>query len=153
MPVGIENLNLIPEETRKVIYDASRRAPEGYENRANEDNKDGPRQQVCISPNHIILSPPFLRLLIVAISQIASKMARWWRWIWSPNADVGQRRLSHWLHLSKSIGQIGITESEEWRWSSTCRILIGLFAWRRRALSSRVNDQPTRSSDSPWTVH
>lgn len=47
MPVGIDNLNLIPEETRKAIYDASRRPPEGYEARPpSEDNKDGPRQQV-----------------------------------------------------------------------------------------------------------
>lgn len=46
MPVGLDNLNLIPEETRKAIYDASRRPPEGYEAKpANEDNKDGPRSQ------------------------------------------------------------------------------------------------------------
>uniref|UniRef100_A0A1B6HN16 Class II aldolase/adducin N-terminal domain-containing protein n=1 Tax=Homalodisca liturata TaxID=320908 RepID=A0A1B6HN16_9HEMI len=29
MPVGIENLQLIPDETRKQIYDAARNAPEG----------------------------------------------------------------------------------------------------------------------------
>lgn len=36
LPVGIDNLSLIPEEERKAIYDASRRAPEGYETRANQ---------------------------------------------------------------------------------------------------------------------
>lgn len=48
MPVGLDNLNLIPEETRKAIYDASRRPPEGYEtkqNQVNDSNKDGPRSQ------------------------------------------------------------------------------------------------------------
>lgn len=49
LPVGLENLNLIPEEARKAIYDASRRPPEGYEAKTHKqdgDNKDGPRQQV-----------------------------------------------------------------------------------------------------------
>lgn len=43
LPVGIDNLNLIPEEARKAIYDASRKAPEGYETKANQisdNNKD-----------------------------------------------------------------------------------------------------------------
>jgi len=31
LPVGVENLVLMPEETRKAIYDASRKPPEGYE--------------------------------------------------------------------------------------------------------------------------
>lgn len=48
LPVGMDNLNLIPEEARKAIYDASRRPPEGYEPKTQKDgdNKDGPRQQV-----------------------------------------------------------------------------------------------------------
>lgn len=29
MPVGIDNLVLVPDETRKQIYDNSRRAPQG----------------------------------------------------------------------------------------------------------------------------
>lgn len=29
IPVGLENLQLIPDETRKQIYDAARKAPEG----------------------------------------------------------------------------------------------------------------------------
>ncbi|XP_037032848.1 protein hu-li tai shao isoform X3 [Bradysia coprophila] len=43
LPVGLDNLNLIPEEARKIIYDASRKAPEGYETKANQitdNNKD-----------------------------------------------------------------------------------------------------------------
>lgn len=36
LPLGIDNVNLIPEEERKAIYDASRRAPDGYETRANQ---------------------------------------------------------------------------------------------------------------------
>lgn len=52
MPVGLDNLNLIPEEARKAIYDASRRPPEGYELKPahkhdqTDSNKDGPRSQV-----------------------------------------------------------------------------------------------------------
>lgn len=52
LPVGLDNLNLIPEETRKAIYDASRRPPEGLEVKVHKEgdqtdsNKDGPRQQV-----------------------------------------------------------------------------------------------------------
>lgn len=52
LPVGLDNLNLIPEETRKAIYDASRRPPEGYEVKQpqksdqTDSNKDGPRSQV-----------------------------------------------------------------------------------------------------------
>lgn len=51
LPVGLDNLNLIPEEARKAIYDASRRPPEGYEVKQpqkdqTDSNKDGPRSQV-----------------------------------------------------------------------------------------------------------
>lgn len=49
LPIGIDNLTLIPEEERKAIYDASRKAPEGYETRANqitENNRDSARTQV-----------------------------------------------------------------------------------------------------------
>lgn len=52
LPVGLDNLNLIPEEARKAIYDTSRRPPEGYEVKQQQrqdqtdSNKDGPRSQV-----------------------------------------------------------------------------------------------------------
>lgn len=49
MPIGLDNLSLIPEEARKAIYDASRRAPEGYETKHRdnaENNKEGVRSQV-----------------------------------------------------------------------------------------------------------
>lgn len=49
LPIGIDNLNLIPEEERKAIYDYSRRPPEGYETRANQivdNNKESIRTQV-----------------------------------------------------------------------------------------------------------
>lgn len=49
LPIGIDNLNLIPEEERKAIYDASRKTPEGYETRANQitdNNRDSVRTQV-----------------------------------------------------------------------------------------------------------
>lgn len=49
LPVGLDNLNLIPEEARKAIYDASRKPPEGYETKANQitdNNKDSVRSQV-----------------------------------------------------------------------------------------------------------
>lgn len=49
LPVGLDNLNLIPEEARKAIYDASRKAPEGFEPKAKdnaENNKEGVRHQV-----------------------------------------------------------------------------------------------------------
>lgn len=49
LPVGLDNLNLIPEEARKAIYDASRKAPEGYEAKARDNvdnNKEGVRHQV-----------------------------------------------------------------------------------------------------------
>lgn len=43
LPIGIDNLNLIPEETRKVIYEASRRPPDGvHDVRQQQDNKDRP---------------------------------------------------------------------------------------------------------------
>ncbi|XP_055318220.1 protein hu-li tai shao isoform X1 [Sitodiplosis mosellana] len=51
LPVGLDNLNLIPEEARKAIYDTSRRPPEGYELKQahkqdqTDSNKDGPRSQ------------------------------------------------------------------------------------------------------------
>lgn len=44
MPVGVDNLALIPEEARKSIYEASRKAPEGTH--IVHDNKDRPNQ-VC----------------------------------------------------------------------------------------------------------
>lgn len=41
MPVGLDNLNLIPEETRKAIYDASRKPPEGLTSHTvASDNKE-----------------------------------------------------------------------------------------------------------------
>ena len=43
MPIGMDNLMLIPEETRKIIYEASRKAPEGSEAAARHftvDNKE-----------------------------------------------------------------------------------------------------------------
>lgn len=43
IPVGIENLSLIPEESRKAIYEASRRPPQGVETRT-QDNKERPNQ-------------------------------------------------------------------------------------------------------------
>lgn len=43
MPVGVDNLALIPEEARKSIYEASRKAPEGTH--VVHDNKDRPNQQ------------------------------------------------------------------------------------------------------------
>lgn len=49
LPIGLDNLNLIPEEARKAIYDASRKPPEGYETKANQisdNNKDSVRSQV-----------------------------------------------------------------------------------------------------------
>lgn len=47
-------MNLIPEEARKAIYDASRKPPEGYEvkkqdQEQNDSNKGGPRSQVSVS--------------------------------------------------------------------------------------------------------
>lgn len=45
LPVGIENLNLIPEESRKALYEASRRPPQGVETRT-QDNKERPNQQL-----------------------------------------------------------------------------------------------------------
>ena len=41
LPVGMDNLILIPEETRKAIYDTSRKAPDNV-----MDNKE--KGQVCI---------------------------------------------------------------------------------------------------------
>ncbi|EAT36851.1 AAEL011105-PA [Aedes aegypti] len=41
LPVGLDNLVVIPEETRKAIYDASRKPPEGVaSNAASADNKE-----------------------------------------------------------------------------------------------------------------
>lgn len=49
LPVGLDNLNLIPEEARKAIYEASRRPPDGFEAKTvNDSNKDGPRAQVIL---------------------------------------------------------------------------------------------------------
>lgn len=42
MPVGLDNLVMIPEETRKAIYDASRKPPESAQQ---PDNKDRPAHQ------------------------------------------------------------------------------------------------------------
>lgn len=45
LPVGLDNLVVIPEETRKAIYDASRKPPEGVASSAvSADNKE--RSQV-----------------------------------------------------------------------------------------------------------
>ncbi|XP_055644458.1 protein hu-li tai shao isoform X2 [Toxorhynchites rutilus septentrionalis] len=45
LPVGLDNLILIPEETRKAIYDASRKPPEGFPSTTvSADNKE--RSQV-----------------------------------------------------------------------------------------------------------
>lgn len=43
LPLGVDNLNLIPEETRKAIYDESRKAPEGSV-LVSQDNKERPHQ-------------------------------------------------------------------------------------------------------------
>uniref|UniRef100_A0A0K8TS20 Putative cytoskeletal protein adducin n=1 Tax=Tabanus bromius TaxID=304241 RepID=A0A0K8TS20_TABBR len=39
LPVGLDNLVLIPEEARKAIYDASRKPPEGYEHKVEKTEK------------------------------------------------------------------------------------------------------------------
>lgn len=43
LPVGLENLVLIPEETRKAIFDESRKAPEGSVT-VTQDNRERPHQ-------------------------------------------------------------------------------------------------------------
>lgn len=43
LPLGLDNLILIPEETRKAIYDESRKPPEGSVV-ASQDNKERPHQ-------------------------------------------------------------------------------------------------------------
>ena len=51
LPVGLDNLNLIPEEERKAIYDASRKPPESLDkpaNQVNDKNKDSVRSQVSV---------------------------------------------------------------------------------------------------------
>lgn len=64
LPAGLDNLNLIPEEARKAIYEASRRPPDGFEPKAhvNDSNKDGPRSQVKYfdTINNIALNSTFL---------------------------------------------------------------------------------------------
>ncbi|XP_062545097.1 protein hu-li tai shao isoform X3 [Armigeres subalbatus] len=40
LPVGLDNLVVIPEETRKAIYDASRKPPEGIASNTSSDNKE-----------------------------------------------------------------------------------------------------------------
>lgn len=55
LPVGLDNLIIIPEETRKAIYDASRKPPEGLTLHAvAADNKERPQ---------VILN--FIKLLLV----------------------------------------------------------------------------------------
>lgn len=45
LPAGLDNLVLIPEETRKAIYDASRKPPESIAAQDQTDNKDKPAHQ------------------------------------------------------------------------------------------------------------
>lgn len=45
LPVGLDNISIIPEETRKAIYDASRKPPEGSTQIQHFDNKDRPAHQ------------------------------------------------------------------------------------------------------------
>lgn len=45
LPIGLDNLVLIPEETRKAIYDASRKPPEAAQH-DQVDNKDKPAHHV-----------------------------------------------------------------------------------------------------------
>lgn len=83
LPVGLDNLNLIPEETRKAIFDASRRPPEGYEVKSHkhqdqtDSNKDGPRSQVFFDENSIKirLNAPILTRNLLTVS--GSEMACW----------------------------------------------------------------------------
>lgn len=44
LPVGLDNLVLIPEETRKAIYDESRKPPAGTTINSVQDNKERPHQ-------------------------------------------------------------------------------------------------------------
>lgn len=50
LPVGLDNLIPIPEETRKAIYDASRKPPEGsvVQPPASADNKDNTEFKINI---------------------------------------------------------------------------------------------------------
>lgn len=75
LPIGLDNLNLIPEEARKAIYDASRKAPEGFEPKAKdnaENNKEGVRHQVKYSFYIFLLfldrNNLILRCYLIAIS-------------------------------------------------------------------------------------
>lgn len=78
LPVGIENLNLLSEETRKAIYDASRRPPEGYEHTAAvEDNKDGPRQQVRFANFQPSLASVWLNDFFLSCFSITSQPPKW----------------------------------------------------------------------------
>lgn len=76
LPVGLDNLNLIPEETRKAIYDASRRPPEGYEIKhphksdQTDSNKDGPRSQVHTHTSTLLY---ICAILIVIIQKLKFK--------------------------------------------------------------------------------
>lgn len=45
LPIGLDNLVLIPEETRKAIYDASRKPPEAAVQQDQVDNKEKPAHQ------------------------------------------------------------------------------------------------------------
>lgn len=77
LPVGLDNLSLIPEETRKTIYDASRKPPEGYSNvdsKQISDNKEV-RHQVGIYTNMILFYQcTYVKLNLIVLG---SKMARW----------------------------------------------------------------------------
>uniref|UniRef100_U5EEV1 Putative hu li tai shao n=1 Tax=Corethrella appendiculata TaxID=1370023 RepID=U5EEV1_9DIPT len=46
LPVGLDNLVLIPEETRKAIYDTSRKPPEGVSQQDNKERPQAPKWRV-----------------------------------------------------------------------------------------------------------
>lgn len=48
LPAGVDNLIPLPEETRKAIYDASRKPPDSFAQGQQPDNKDRPAHQVII---------------------------------------------------------------------------------------------------------
>ncbi|KAH8348930.1 hypothetical protein KR084_012580 [Drosophila pseudotakahashii] len=67
LPVGLDNLVLIPEESRKAIYDQSRRPPEDLEKKfaavvAGEDGAAGAEKEAVEAPVPKVGSPPKWRV-------------------------------------------------------------------------------------------
>lgn len=150
LPVGLENLILIPEETRKAIYDAARKPSGEAQEPApvqNADNKEVHRPQVCsrrrkednVQRLGVYHRDPYFNKKIRFVNGAflkflyeGSQVARWWFGVRSSYADARQCRIPHRLHFPQSAHQGRHSKTAQRHRSTASRVISRLSDRRGR---------------------